>query len=202
MVDVPAFKLMTTEVTWNQYLSCVDARACAYPDIDGSDGDIIGQGYGPVTHVSWNEVQSYINWLEEETGLSWRLPSEAEWEYAARAGSSTDYNWNTNDISSTKANYNNGFETTTVGRYEPNVWGLYDMHGNASEWTQDCWNETYDGAPTDGTAWEQGDCDKRVLRGGHSANWGSALRSSVRTTDSFFTPSGLKIYGFRLIQGE
>ena len=158
----------------------------------------------PVTCMSWSDAQAYIEWLNEETGGGWRLPSEAEWEYAARAGSETLYHFGDdasrlceygNVADTTKlpsgGNWINGAECadgaaypTRVGRYLPNALGLHDMHGNLYEWTEDCWSwsVSYAGAPTDGSAWESGDCSRRVLRGG---SWNSILgshRSARRST--------------------
>ena len=196
-VSVSGFKLMTTEVTWNHYQPCIDAGVCMDPKDKGW-----GRGDRPVIYVSWNTVQTYINWLEEQTGLSWRLPSEAEWEYAARAGTTTDYNWNSNSIAANQANYDesgNG-KTVAVGRYPANRWGLYDMHGNVWEWTQDCWNESYQGAPSDGETWERGDCSNRVMRGGAWVGSARGLSSSYRYKHNTF--SGFSGVGFRLVQGQ
>ena len=151
--------------------------------------------------VSWNDARAYIEWLNEETGGGWRLPSEAEWEYAARAGSETLYHFGDdasrlceygNVADTTKLpngnNWNNGAECadgapypTRVGRYLPNALGLHDMHGNLLEWTEDCSNGSYAGAPTDGSAWESGNCSYRVLRGGAWVNSPSFLRSALRS---------------------
>ena len=141
----------------------------------------------PVTCVSHNDALAYIAWLNQRSGATYRLPSEAEWEYAARAGSVTERFWgeeadkacdfaNVHDEVS-KAE-NTGFDwthhkcrdgyaqTAPVGAYRPNAIGLYDILGNVWEWTQDCWNASYKGAPADGSAWEAGNCVVRVVRGG------------------------------------
>jgi len=112
-----------------------------------------GRGERPVTNVSWNDAQAYCRWLAKETGMPFRLPSEAEWEYVARAGGDSAYPWG-NRAESSHANYGKAVgRTTPVGQYPPNTWGLYDMHGNVQEWVQDCWHDDYTGAPVNGTVW-------------------------------------------------
>ena len=137
----------------------------------------------PAVCVSWNDAEAFIQWLGAQTGKAFRLPTEAEWEYAARAGSTTKYHFGNSESqlcryanhadTSTDLDWRNkscsdgvGKRTATVGRYQPNAFGLYDMHGNVYEWVQDCWNDSYVGAPTDGRAWTSGDCSQRVIRGG------------------------------------
>ena len=121
--------------------------------------------------VSWNDSVAFVKWLSEKTGKPYRLPSEAEWEYAARAGTTTRYPWG-DDPGENRANFHDsgsrwsGEQTSPVGSFEPNAFGLYDMIGNVWEWLQDCWNDSYKGAPRDGRAWESGDCGLRVVRGG------------------------------------
>ena len=135
----------------------------------------------PVVCVSWREVQGYVRWLSEKTGVEYRLLSEAEWEYAARAGTETAYGFG-DGVSPRRANYGGSGQGQTVpaGSYEPNGYGLYDMHGNAWEWVQDCWNGSYEGAPTDGSAWRRGDCSRRVFRGGSWSDRSRNLRSAHR----------------------
>ena len=154
----------------------------------------------PVVEVSWNDAQIYIEWLNLETGLVHRLPSEAEWEYACRAGTSTRFWWGddlSGKIALVCANFGrNNKGTTAVGSFKPNPWGLYDMSGNVWEWVQDCWNGSYKGAPSDGSAWLAGDRSQRVLRGGSWYDGPSDLRSAVRYGDS--TGYRNVNYGFRL----
>jgi formylglycine-generating enzyme required for sulfatase activity len=144
-----------------------------------------GRGRRPIINVSWHDAVAYTQWLSSQTGESYRLPSEAEWEYAARAGSTTKYSWG-NDIGRNRANCDgcgsrwDDEKTAPVGSFRANRWGLYDVHGNVWEWVKDCYNDSYRGAPTDGSAWESGDCSRRVLRGG---SWGSLpgfLRAASR----------------------
>lgn len=131
----------------------------------------------PVACVSWEDAQAYVRWLGQETGKAYRLLSEAEWEYAARAGTAGPFHTG-ETLSAEQANYNGTLVygggskepyrkgTTPVGTFPANGLGLHDMHGNVAEWVEDCWNRSYDGAPVDGSAWESGECGKRMARGG------------------------------------
>ncbi len=142
----------------------------------------------PVVGVSWRDAVAYCEWLAKETGEAYRLPSEAEWEYAARAGTTTRYWWG-DAITPKNANYVESKlgKTTEVGAYPPNPWGLYDLHGNVWEWVEDVWHDSYKGAPTDGSAWTEGEGKDssrlRVIRGGswYFNPWG--LRSAGRSRD-------------------
>ena len=178
------FAVGVYEVTFAEWDACLRANWCAgyRPDDEGW-----GRGSRPVINVSWEDAQEYVRWLSRETGEAYRLLTEAEWEYAARAGTQTARYWGESE--SGQCRYGNGYdatgeakndrgwvvaacsdgyaETAPVGSFEPNVFGLYDALGNVSEWTADCWNyDGYLGAPADGTAWGAGDCYRRVLRGG------------------------------------
>ena len=172
------------EVTFAEWEACVAGGGCnGYRPNDNG----WGRGRQPVTNVSWKDAQAYVRWLSEQTGKAYRLLSEAEWEYVARAGTTTPFHFGTT-ISTEQANYNGRFQkegeyrkkTVPVGSFAPNVFGLHDMHGNVWEWTQDCWHDGYAGAPSNGEAWESGDCSVRVLRGGSwfDRPWG--LRSASR----------------------
>ena len=138
----------------------------------------------PVENVSWVDVQKFIKKLNEKEGTDkYRLPSEAEWEYACRAGTTTSYSFG--DEKSKLGDYawyrdNSDNKTYPVGQKEHNPWGLYDMHGNVWEWVQDEWPDSYDGAPTDGSAWEVGDGADRVVRGGGWDNGARYCRSAIR----------------------
>ena len=140
----------------------------------------------PVEGVSWNDAQAFIRKLNELEGKDrYRLPSEAEWEYAARAGTTTAYSWG-NEIGTNRANCDgcgsqwDNEKTAPVGSFGPNPWGMYDIHGNVLEWVQDCWNNSYRGAPADGSAWESGNCSLRVLRGGSYRVNPRSMRAAVR----------------------
>ena len=156
-------------------------------------------------NVSWNDVQTYVLWLSEKTGKTYRLLSEAEWEYVTRAGSETQFSWG-NEVGRNRAHcwlmcggrWDRKYLTAPVGSFGANAFGLHDVHGNVHEWVQDCWNETYAGAPADGSAWEQGDCNRRVLRGGSWSNVPRNLRSALRVRDTtgFRNPN----VGFRVVR--
>lgn len=143
-----------------------------------------GRGRRPVINVSWNEAQAYVRWLSERTRQPYRLLSEAEWEYVCRARTTTAYFFG-DSISNTQAQFleNNGASaggTIEVGSFPANAFGLYDLHGNVWEWCDDCWNNDYNGAPSDGTAWMSGVSNFHVLRGGSWDNDRLWLRSTRR----------------------
>jgi formylglycine-generating enzyme required for sulfatase activity len=169
------------EVTFEQWEACAAVGACAHV----SDSNM-GRGTQPVINVSWDNVQQYVGWISTMTGRPYRLLSEAEWEYAARAGTTTAFSWG-DEIGKNNANCNGcGSEwdsrrTAAIGSFAPNPFGLYDMHGNVWEWVEDCLHTNYEGAPTDGSAWTaQGDCSRRVVRGGSWAGYPVSLRSALR----------------------
>ena len=125
-----------------------------------------GRGRRPVINVSWEDSKAYVDWLAAETGKPYRLLSEAEWEYACRAGTTTRYWWG-DEITPENANYGSNVDRTSeIGGYPINPFGLCEMNGNVWEWVEDCWNDSYEDAPDDGSAWTRGDCGRRVLRGG------------------------------------
>ena len=213
-VEVPAFNMGKHEVTFTQWDTCVADGGCGRyrPDDEGW-----GRGNRPVINVSWDDAQGYIDWLNDKTGGNFRLPSEAEWEYAARAGSTTKYHYGNSESqlcryanhadSSTDIDWRNkacsdgvGIGTAAVGSYQPNSYGLYDMHGNVWEWTEDCWNDSYAGAPSDGSAWELGGCGRRVLRGG---SW-YFLPWYLRSAGRFWNTRSYRFHsvGFRLAQDK
>ena len=200
-VTVPDFKLGKHEVTFAQWDACVADGSCGRytPDEEGSD-----RGNRSVIDVSWDDIQSFIAWLNARTGGNFRLPTEAEWEYASRAGSTTKYSWG-NSIGSNRANcYDDCGDrweyTAPVGSFSANAWGLHDLHGNVNEWVQDCWNDSYAGAPTDGSAWTSGDCVRSVIRGG---SW-SATPRDLRSAYRAWLLRSLRSYtvGFRLAQDK
>jgi len=190
-----AFAVARTEVTFDQYLACLNDRGCDHrPDDSG-----FGRGNRPVINVSWDHAKSFVAWMSRRTGKSYRLLTEAEWEYAIRAGSTSRYYFGSSDFDlcrhgniadrAAKRRYPNWRitdcddrhgDTAPVGSYPPNAWGLLDMIGNVSEWVEDCWNPNFRGAPTDGSAWLRGDCDRRVTRGGNYAGFPIAFRSVTR----------------------
>jgi len=203
-VSVPAFLMGRTEVTFAQWEICVDEGGCPHdPDDHGW-----GRGERPVINVTWEDAQQYVQWLSDHTGHQYRLPTEAEWEYAARGGTGGRYN--TGDcISTLQANFQGGApapgcpggefrkQTVPVGRFLPNAWGLSDMHGNVWEWVEDCWAWGYWGEiPVDGSARMDGDCNQAVLRGGSWAMGGRSIRSATRARDNRDT--GNHFRGFRV----
>ena len=195
-VRVERFELSKYEVTFEEYDRFTAATGRARAADEGW-----GRGRRPVIWVTGADAVAYTRWLSQQTGERYRLPSEAEWEYAARAGTETAYSWG-NEIGHNRANcYRCGSQwdremTAPVGSFRPNVWGLHDMHGNVWEWVQDCWNKTYQNAPTDGSVWGIGDCSQRVLRGGSWVSLPGDLSSASR--DWFATGNRDYSFGFRV----
>ena len=166
-------------VTFDQWDACVKDGGVSY-----QPGDIgRGRGSRPVVNVSWNDVQLYLRWLCKVTGKTYRLLSESEWEYAARAGSQTAYSFGDDEKELGRHAWildDSVYVTHPVGEKPPNAFGLYDMVGNVWQWTEDCWHEDYNGAPANGSAWSTGNGSQRVVRGG---SWGydpQLLRSAYR----------------------
>ena len=222
------FALSKHEVTVGGFARFVDATGHRTSDScwtyeagewkDRSGWNWRSPGFGqtdghPVVCVNWGDAVAYVAWLSRETGEAYRLPSESEWEYAARAGTTTKYHFgneesglcrygNHADASSSFSWRNQGCSdgvglgTAPVGSYGANGFGLHDVHGNVWEWTVDCWNDSYVGAPSDGRAWERGDCAKRVLRGGSWFNFPGFLRSAYRSRVAPGNRSGFS--GFRV----
>ena len=235
-VDVKSFSAGKFEVTRGQYRVFAEATGRS------SDGCFVwtgaefekdptkdwrNPGYAqddphPVACVSWDDASAYARWLSQKTGRNYRLLTEAEWEYAARAGTTTTRFWG--DAGNMSCGYANGADLTAeaqvpgasnwvvancidryaytapVGSYRANAFGLYDMLGNVSEWTQDCWNGNYSGAPTDGSAWAAGDCFLRVVRGGSWEDAPLGLRAAYRVG----SPTVIRVYrrGFRVARTD
>ncbi len=180
VVIAKAFAIGRHEITFAQWDACAAANACK-TDIDDHG---FGRGDRPVIDVSWDEAQAFVKWLSAQTGQAYRLPSEAEWEYAARAGSRLAFPWGAT-AGNGRANCddcgpNPAGTTLPAGSFRPNAFGLFDMAGNAAEFVEDCWNSSYRSAPTDGSAWRSGQCGLRVLRGGSFTSKASAIRSAAR----------------------
>jgi formylglycine-generating enzyme required for sulfatase activity/serine/threonine protein kinase len=202
-VTLPAFYLMEHEVTLAMYQPCIEAGVC--PDNDKQVGHRgWGKGSRPVIEVIYIDiVNHYIPWLNQQTGQTFRLPSESEWEYAARAGSDTVYSWG-NSIGKNNANCDgcgsqwDNKKTAPVMQLAPNAYGLYDMHGNVWEWTQDCWNSSLANTPSNGEAAKKGNCTSSVLRGGAwVSDPGRLCASSRYRGDRAYRGSFI---GFRLAQ--
>lgn len=191
------FTLGTYPVAFEEYERFADATGRKKPP-----DQKWGRGRRPVINVSWEDAWAYCAWLSEQTGQHYRLPTEAEWEYAARAGTDTEYWWGDSEESAGDHAWyseNSSGKTQPVGQKSPNPWGLHDMAGNVWEWVQDCWHDRYEGAPDDGSVREPenpADCRARVVRGG-SWNYDPAnLRSAAR---NWYVPvNRLFALGFRL----
>jgi formylglycine-generating enzyme required for sulfatase activity len=184
------FALGAYEVTFEEWDACVADGGCnGYkPDDHGW-----GRGKRPVVDVTWDDAKTYIAWLSKKTGKPYRLPSESEWEYAARAGTTTAFAFGA-AITSAEANYDgttaygdgggtgvNRQKTMPVGSFPANAFGIYDMHGNVWEWLEDCWSDEYGAAtPADGAPFGNGNCDGRVMRGGSWEDYPGDIRSSAR----------------------
>ncbi len=189
-VTIRNFAMGIYEVTQGQWKAVMGNNPSSF----SSCGDTC-----PVEAVSWDDIQQYIQKLNAKSGQQYRLPSEAEWEYAARAGS-TD-KWSFGSDESQLGEYawyatNSYSSTHGVGQKKPNAFGLYDMSGNVWEWTQDCWDNSYSGASSDGSAWTTGTCGQRVLRGGSWINLASYTRAAVRV--GYVTSNRNDFLGFRL----
>lgn len=207
MVTIKPFAIGRYEVTRGEWQACVAAGVCTPSRLVPEASEAGPQQ--PITGVSWLQAKVYVSWLAQRTGRPYRLPTEAEWEYAARAGTEIHYSWNaslTDEITCQRANAldrraatrypemtwfldcDDGYsQTAPVGSYAPNLWGVHDMVGNVWEWVEDCWHPDFTGAPGDGSAWldsgEGANCRKRVNRGGGWGNGLSALRLSNRDAD-------------------
>lgn len=191
----------------------VFARATGWQpdgDVDWAAPGFPQSDMHPVVGVSWVDAQRYLAWLAESTGQRYRLPSEAEWEYACRAGTKTAFSFG-DSIGTDLANYDGNFTwnggargeyrrgTTPVTQFAPNPWGLHDMHGNVWEWVQDVMHDSYEGAPLDGSAWEEGgDRARRILRGGSWLYNPRYLRSALR--NGFSAVMSNDIVGFRVVR--
>jgi formylglycine-generating enzyme required for sulfatase activity len=192
------------DVTFEDWDACVAVGGCP----KAADGGW-GRGTHPVINVTWDDAQQYVAWLSKMTGQPYRLLTEAEWEYAARAGTATAYYWG-DETGNRNANCNgcgsewDEAETSPVGSFKPNAFGLYDMAGDVWQWVQDCFNDpsngepvnNYDGAPTDGSAWTAGKCRHRVVRGGSWFVEPRYLRAAFRygsTTDNRFAFLGFRV---------
>jgi formylglycine-generating enzyme required for sulfatase activity len=193
-----SFAIGRFEVTFKEWEACSADGGCkSRPDDRGW-----GKGDHPVINVSWLDAQEYVKWLSKKTGHTYRLPSEAEWEYAARGGSGAPFWWGSG-AGSRQANCREcktgqPERTLPVGSYKPNAFGLYDTAGNAAEWVEDCWNDDYKGAPSDGSAWTKGNCQLRVLRGGSFDSQASYVQSAARFRYDYDVPYSAN--GFRVLR--
>jgi formylglycine-generating enzyme required for sulfatase activity len=188
-VTIPAFDLGKDEVTFAQWDVCVSDGGCGghRPDDQGW-----GRGTRPVIGVSWGDAKAYVAWLSRKTGKQYRLPSEAEWEYAARAGTTTPFSFG-QTLTTDQANFDgttgygtgpaglNRQKTMPVGSFPANAFGLHDMHGNVWEWMEDCWSDEYTAdSPKTGAAYVQANCGGRVMRGGSWEDYPGDVRAAAR----------------------
>ncbi len=169
----------------------------------------------PVVCVSWEDAKKYVEWVSRETGQAYRLLSEAEWEYVARAGTTTRWYWGESETG--QCRYANGadlqakkhhskwtvaecddgyYQTAPVGSFQANAFGVFDTAGNVWEWVEDCWNANYEGASEDGRAWTSGDCSQRVVRGGSWINYPVIVRPAYRYWDN--PGNRINRFGFRI----
>lgn len=184
------FALGKYPVTRAEYAAFARETRREWPELGSSQTE-----RHPAASVSWNDAKEYVAWLSDKTGHEYRLPSEAEWEYAARAGTTTARYWGEGESGAREYARLKAKGTAPVGSFKPNAFGLHDMPGSVSEWVEDCWNENYEGAPADGSAWTSGDCDDRVLRGGSWLSAPELKRSATR--DRYNTGDRLNDIGFR-----
>ena len=194
------------EVTFAEWKACVAGGGCNRHRPDDRNW---GRGRRPVINVNWDDAKSYVAWLSRKTGRQYRLLTEPEWEYAARAGTMGRFHFGST-ISTDRANYNGNYiyksggegvyreQTVPVGSFPANDFGLHDIHGNVWEWVEDCWHNSYVGAPSDGSAWTTGgECGRRVLRGG---SWYDRVPRNLRSADRFSDVTGVRspTLGFRV----
>jgi formylglycine-generating enzyme required for sulfatase activity len=176
-------------VTLSEWDACVAARGCSYRPSDQG----WGRGTQPAINILWDDAKEYVAWLSRTTGRTYRLLSESEREYVARAGTTTAYWWG-DQFEPGQANSAPGNRllfsasigdiarprTVPVQTFAPNPWGLYQVHGNVYDWVEDCWHDNYEGAPSDGSAWVSGNCDRHGLRGGAFSRNMQTARSAAR----------------------
>jgi formylglycine-generating enzyme required for sulfatase activity len=193
-VSISPFAISKYEVTFQQWDACLAGGGCAgFSPADHG----WGRGNHPVLGVSWNDAQHYLDWLNTQTnGHHYRLATEAEWEYAARAGETGAYSFHP-FLTTAKATYR-AASTSPVGSHDANAFGVFDAYGNVSEWVQDCYAATYTGAPVDGAAVDPAHCARRVYRGGGYADQAAALRAAARRSAAAATR--LPGVGFRVVR--
>jgi formylglycine-generating enzyme required for sulfatase activity len=198
-VTVKPFAIGKYPVTVREWKACVAAKACVFEAAAAGDDDL------PAANLSWNDAQQFASWLAQTTHKSYRLPSEAEWEYAARANTETKFWWG-NLIVAGKANCKgcgdpyDGAAPLKVGQFAANPFGLYDMGGGVAQWVADCYHKDFQGAPSDGSAWVGGDCFTHVLKGGSWRNDPGYLRPASR--DQYDTAVRYPTHGFRVARSE
>jgi formylglycine-generating enzyme required for sulfatase activity/class 3 adenylate cyclase len=192
-VTIRPFAISKYPISVRDWNDCAAAKACAFA--------ATGKDDAPVTNVSWTDAKQFVAWLAGATRKAYRLPSEAEWEYAARGGTQTKYWWG-DQFQSGMANCKNcndiavAEQPIKVGSFKPNPFGLYDMGGGVDQWVEDCWHKNYQGAPADGSAWVEAECASHVIRSGSWKNDARYVRPSNR--DSYDTNVRYPTHGFRV----
>ncbi len=195
-VTIRSFAVGVYEVTFAEYNRFAAASGRKKPDNSGWDVK-----NHPVIDVSWDDALAYTKWLSKQTGKRYRLLSESEWEYVARAGTTTPFWWGTKagvgnaHCFDCKSDFNTS-KPAKVGTYKPNLFGLYDTAGNVFEWVHDCYHRDYEGAPDDGSVWGGGDCEVRITRGGAYRSPATSMR--VENRDTFKSSRGQYNVGFRV----
>jgi formylglycine-generating enzyme required for sulfatase activity/class 3 adenylate cyclase len=197
-VSIKPFSMSKTPITVREWNNCAEAKACSFT--------ATGRDEAPITDVSWNDAKQFVAWLSQETQKPYRLPSEAEWEYAARGGTQTIYWWG-DQFQNGIVNCKNCLDTSAgeqplkVGSLKPNPFGLHDMGGGVDQWVEDCWHKNYQGAPSDGSAWtSDGDCTSRVIRSGSWRNDARSTRPASR--DRYDAVVRYPTHGFRVAQSR
>jgi formylglycine-generating enzyme required for sulfatase activity len=192
-VAIKPFAISKAPITIRQWNECAAAKACPFV--------ATGEDEVPVTNVSWSDAKQFVAWLAQVTRKGFRLPSEAEWEFAARAGTQTKYWWG-DQLQAGMANCKNctagaaAEQPMKVASLKPNPFGLYDMGGGVDQWVEDCWHRNYQGAPADGSPWVDGDCVSHVIRSGSWKNDASYVRPANR--DHYDTGVRYPTHGFRV----
>jgi formylglycine-generating enzyme required for sulfatase activity/class 3 adenylate cyclase len=192
-VTIMAFAISKYPITVREWNACVAAKSCTYAPS--------GKDEAPVANLSWTDVQQFVEWLSRVAQKTFRLPSEAEWEYAARGGTRTKFWWG-EQLQVGMANCKgcnepyDGTQPLKVGSFKPNPFGLYDMGGTIDQWVADCWHKNYQGAPLDGSAWVENECRAHVIRSGSWKNDPTYVRPSSR--DHYDTGVRYPTHGFRV----
>jgi formylglycine-generating enzyme required for sulfatase activity/class 3 adenylate cyclase len=192
-VTIKPFAMSQHPVSVREWNECAAAKACGFVATGREDT--------PVTNISWNDAKQFVGWLAGTTRKAYRLPSEAEWEYAARGGTQTKYWWG-DQFQSGMVNCNNCADVgnieqpVKIGSFRPNPFGLHDMGGGVDQWVEDCWHKNYQGAPADGSAWAKGECGSHVIRSGSWKNDARYVRPSNR--DGYDTNVRYPTHGFRV----
>jgi len=202
------FAIGRFEVTFDEWQTCINDGGCKHSPNDHE----WGKAKRPVINITWHQAKNYTRWLSKKTGNTYRLPTEAEWEYAARGGTTTIFWWG-DKVGSGNANCRDcesraccsakdhsccSHGTKPVGSFKPNPYGLHDTAANVFEWVEDCWNKDYRGVPADGSAANSDNCRNRVIRGGSFYYFNKVARSAYRAKN----PPAVKSYwlGFRVVR--